>query len=385
MLARLIHGFTLNLVLSFGDLSQQTGYRTRVLGELRHLDMQMDPETFLLVFDRYPKKFQKNAPSGVPFRVHARSGVLRFYSQLARLTRKGPIRVVHAHNLYSTALALSARPFYGYKVLLDYHGRIPEEYVYLGKGGEPSRKALEGLERWAVNHSDHIVAVSERLRRYLKDRYKAPDSKFSVVPCCADADTFRWDPSRRDAVRSNMKLDGKLVCTHVGSFFEWYDHELLLNLFAGIQRNVANAHLLVLTSATEKTREYLSRRLPAESFTVMNAPHDEIPPLLNASDVGFLLLRSSPNIETCSPTKFSEYLSCGLPVIITPQVGDFSALVAERGVGVVVTNTGSVDSRFLSKVQTMRTEYARNCIDAGRDLTWQAHLATWRDIYIRRL
>jgi len=138
MLARLIHGFTLNLVLSFGDLSQQTGYRTRVLGELRHLDMQMDPETFLLVFDRYPKKFQKNAPSGVPFRVHARSGVLRFYSQLARLSRKGPIRVVHAHNLYSTALALSARPFYGYKVLLDYHGRIPEEYVYLGKGGERS-------------------------------------------------------------------------------------------------------------------------------------------------------------------------------------------------------------------------------------------------------
>ena len=120
-----------------------------------------------------------------------------------------------------------------------------------------------------------------------------------------------------------MKLDGKLVCTHVGSFFEWYDHELLLNLFAGIQRDVADAHLLVLTSATEKTREYLSRRLPAESFTVMNAPHDEIPPLLNASDVGFLLLRSSPNIETCSPTKFSEYLSCGLPVVITPQVGDF--------------------------------------------------------------
>ena len=143
--------------------------------------------------------------------------------------------------------------------------------------------------------------------------------------------------------------------------------------------------MLVLTSATEKTREYLSHRLAAKSFTVMNAPHDEIPSLLNASDVGFLLLRSSPNIETCSPTKFSEYLSCGLPVVITPQVGDFSTLVAERGVGVVVTNTGSVDSRFLSKVQTMRTEYARNCIDAGRDLTWQAHLATWRDIYIRRL
>ena len=47
---------------------------------------------------------------------------------------------------------------YRYKVILDYHGRIPEEYVYLGKGGEPSRKALEGLERWTVTNSDHVVA-----------------------------------------------------------------------------------------------------------------------------------------------------------------------------------------------------------------------------------
>jgi len=106
----------------------------------------------------------------------------------------------------------------------------------------------------------------------------------------------------------------------VGRFFEWYEHELLLNLFANIQRDAANAHLLVLTSAIEKTREYLGRRLPTNSFTVMNAPHDEIPSLMNASDVGFLLLRSSPNIETCSPAKFSEYRNCGLPVVITPQV-----------------------------------------------------------------
>src|SRR4051812_34793038 len=37
-----------NLVLSYGDLSTQSGYRTRVLGELQHLDSAGGLDPFLL-------------------------------------------------------------------------------------------------------------------------------------------------------------------------------------------------------------------------------------------------------------------------------------------------------------------------------------------------
>jgi glycosyltransferase involved in cell wall biosynthesis len=369
-----------NVVLSYGDLSFTSGYQTRVLGELQFLDSQTYLETTLLVFDRRPDDFVKAVSLPVPSRVHARSAILRFYPEMAGMGRRAPVRIVHAHNLYSAALALSARRLYGYKVILDYHGRIPEEYVYLGKGGEPSRKALERLERWAVTNADHVIAVSNRLRDYLCERYRIPLAKFSVIPCCADATSFHWEPQRRNAQRHALGLEGRFICTHLGSFFEWYEPQLLLESFEQIRSTVPQAHLLVITGTAPGVRDYLGQRLPAGAFSVITATHADVPALLNASDVGFLLLRSSPNIKTSSPAKFSEYLNCGLPVLITPDVGDFSDLVAEQKVGHVVRSGSTIDATFLSSLQSSRNQFANQCVNTARHLTWQAQSHVWSNL-----
>lgn len=369
-----------NVVLSYGDLSHTSGYQTRVLGELEFLDSQAGHNNTLMVFDRHPETFVKTFSSPVPFRVHARSAMLRFYPEMAGISRRMRVRTVHAHNLYSAALALSARRLYRYKVILDYHGRIPEEYVYLGKGGEPSRKVLESLERWAVKNSDHVVAVSEKLREYVLERYRIPESKVSVIPCCADARTFNRDIEERNRQRQRLGLSEKFICTHLGSFFEWYKPELLLQLFDQTRAQIPNAHLLVVSGTTADVQDYLQQRLPPETFTVVSAKHEEVPGLLNAADIGFLLLRASANIKTSSPAKFSEYLNCGLPVLITPDVGDFSDLVAQQSIGQVVQHEFRIDSSLLKKVEFSREEIAANCVRSARHLTWQYHASVWNNL-----
>jgi glycosyltransferase involved in cell wall biosynthesis len=294
---------------------------------------------------------------------------MRFYSELRRLNARSRIR-----------LALSARPLYGYKVILDYHGRIPEEYVFLGKGGTASLRALEWLEKSCVQRANHIFAVSEKLQQYLQERYRVEASRLSVIPCCADGGAFRWDPDRREALRAQLGLANKFVCTHVGSFFEWYEPELLLKAFKSVQNSVPAAHLLVLTSDVSAAEAFLSSRLPREAFSTATAPHRDVPSFLNASDLGFLLLRPSPNIKTSSPAKFSEYLNCGLPVMITAEVGDFSELVGRTGSGTVVNRNAEFDPSILSKVVHDRTGIANRCESAGRHLTWAAHTQTWEEI-----
>src|SRR5262245_23198576 len=108
----------LNLVLSYGDLARPGGYRTRVLGELQTLDRQNDLDPFLLVFDRNPAECEKTFDGSVSHRVLHRSSILQFYRVIADLRRQKPVRLVHAHNLYSAALALSGRQRFGYKVVL---------------------------------------------------------------------------------------------------------------------------------------------------------------------------------------------------------------------------------------------------------------------------
>src|SRR5258705_9561665 len=103
----------LNVVLSYGDLSHRSGYRTRILGELQYLDTLSGLDPFLLVFDRHPEVFTSEPGLTIPFSVHARSAMVRFYPEMARLSRQKTVRLIHAHNLYSAALALSARRLYG--------------------------------------------------------------------------------------------------------------------------------------------------------------------------------------------------------------------------------------------------------------------------------
>lgn len=361
-----------DVVLSYGDLSHSSGYRTRVLGELEHLDQN----PYLLLFDRDPERFEREARINQPFRAVPRSSVFRFYLEVARLARQKPIRLVHAHNLYSAALALSARRLHNYRVILDYHGRIPEEYVFLGKGRETSKRALERLEEWTVRKADHVVVVSQQLADYLASRYGVAKERITVIPCATNSTLFRWDPSLRSQTRLRLGLEGRFVCIHLGSFFEWYEPELLVRAFGEIRDAVQGAMLLVVSADTDKVSEYLASRLPPGSFSVISARHHDVPAYLNAADLGFLLLRSTPNIQTSSPVKFAEYLNCGLPVLITPQVGDYSELIEQGAAGIVMEPGKPVS---LERLKDTREQLAARCVSAGKPLTWQALGNKWQN------
>jgi glycosyltransferase involved in cell wall biosynthesis len=369
-----------HIVLSYGDIFRQSGYRTKVVGELLEYERYGKLQPFLIAFDRDAARLGEMDLGGVQFRAHQRSAVLQYYRDLASLAQRAPIRIVHAHNLYSGALALSARRFYGYKVLVEIHGRIPEEYVILGKGGQLSYWLLKRLEAYVMRGANHIIPISYRLKDYLSAQYQLNPGKLTVIPDCADPSIFRWDPVLRETMRRKLGFEDKFVCVHLGSFFIWYDPELIIKIFQSVRQRVAAAHLLVVTEEVSRTRDFLSRYLAGDLFSVKSAPHAEVPPLLAASDLGFLLLRSTPNIEVSSPAKFSEYLNSGLPVLISPKVGDFSALIENFKTGAIVSDEGDFDLEFVDAVVHNRHDIAVRTMAAGRQLTWDAFRSEWSNI-----
>jgi glycosyltransferase involved in cell wall biosynthesis len=366
-----------HVVLSFGDIYRQSGYRTKVLGELRAFETGGSYQPFLIAFDRDSAHFDKVNLGGIPYAAHPRWALLHYYRDLAALSKRGRIRIVHAHNLYSSAIALSARWFFGYKVIADLHGRVPEEYFFLGKGGKISRWLLTQLEKWVVRRADHAICVSEKLRSYIQTRHHIRQSKLTLLPCCTDGEIFKWTPAARESARKKLGFGDKFVCVHLGSVRHWYDPDLIIQVFEKICQHVASAHLLVATGDVEHTQKYFKDRILANRLTVLEAPHNEVPALLAASDLGLLLLQSSPNIETSSPTKFAEYLNCGLPVLITPSVGDFSGIVAANNLGAVVSEDGRFDIAIVDRILAARQEIAEGCMKAGRTLTWEAWRSAW--------
>lgn len=373
-------GAGFQVVLSYGDLVRQSGYRTRVLEELKAFDLHGGGQTVLIVFDRRSDRAHEIPLNGTSLCAHRRSIPIPYYVDLHRISREGQINVVHAHNLYSGALALSARRAFGYKVLLDLHGRIPEEYRRRWGRSFPAYDILTRLEKLVVQRADHIVVVSQKLKDYLVSRYAIPDDKLTVVPMCSDARTFRWSEQERERQRTELGLGDRFVCVHLGSFFEWYEPDFIVQTFLRIRQHEISAHLLVVTWDSGLARDYLKSRLPEGSFTVRSAAHADVSPLLAASDLGLLLLKSAPNIQVCSPTKFSEYLNSGLPVLITREVGDFSAFTESEGVGASIGENGDFDPSIIDNVGNFRKHYAEKCVRVGKRLTWAAYQSVWADV-----
>ena len=65
------------------------------------------------------------------------------------------------------------------------------------------------------------------------------------------------------------------------------------------------------------------------------APH-EVHNILSCADAALLLRPQTVTNRVASPVKFSEYLQAGLPVIISPNIGDFSAFVSRENCGWVI-------------------------------------------------
>jgi len=67
------------------------------------------------------------------------------------------------------------------------------------------------------------------------------------------------------------------------------------------------------------------------------APSD-IPGWLSASDAGIAFYRPGISRLGTSPVKVSEYLACGLPVVINAGIGDSDLIITGEKVGVLVEN-----------------------------------------------
>ena len=59
---------------------------------------------------------------------------------------------------------------------------------------------------------------------------------------------------------------------------------------------------------------------------------------LNAADAGIAFYRPGVSRLGTSPVKVSEYLACGLPVVMNSGIGDSDAIVLREHLGVLVND-----------------------------------------------
>jgi glycosyltransferase involved in cell wall biosynthesis len=282
--------------------------------------------------------------------------------RLARkLIKHKQIELVHARSHIPATIALALKRQFGVKLIFDVRGLMADEYVDAGhwkKGSVPYR-LTKAIESRALAAADGIVTLTESIWPIIKqwdplrDR---PDVIHEVIPCCADLDLFRFSSTDRERRRRELGVSDRLVIVYSGSIDGWYLTERMADFFTEVLKQRPDAHFLWLTPTRhERLKKLMQERgLNESSYTVLAAASRDVASYLSAGDAGLAFIKPCFSKLASSPTKYAEYLGCGLPLIINSGVGDSDALVTGEGVGAMVAEfTESEYARAIGTIETL--------------------------------
>lgn len=250
------------------------------------------------------------------------------------------------------------------RLVLDSRGILSEEYVLQGKIAKRGRmhRLLRGLERWAIRRADAILCVSEHLRQRICRWQPAAAEKVFVIPCCYDPGIMRRDDAAIERLRGELGFDPSqdFVLVYAGSLSAWNRPDAILASFRAFREVYSRTQLLLLTGDHETAQKTFGE----DEVIIRSVPHDEIQHYLALADLGLLLRDRGPVNRVASPVKFAEYLACGVPVLVSPGVGDCPDIVRREGVGYVLDADRPL-SRIVSEVRAGRSDFRVRCREAA--------------------
>ena len=272
-----------------------------------------------------------------------------------RLVRDKKIELLHARSHVPAMMALKLKRRLGPKMIFDVRGLLADEYVDANHWRKNSLvyRVTKAAERRLFKNADAIVTLTHRIWPIIKewDGLRGREVAHEVVPCCADLELFSFDEAARVRRRQDLGVADRFVVIYSGSIDGWYLTEEMADFFVALKMERPNVYLLWLTPARhERIRSIMQQRRVNESdYGVVAAPPSEVSSYLSAGDAGLAFIKPCLSKLASSPTKYGEYLGCGLPLVINQGIGDSDALITEEKVGVLVRQFNQAEYLRASK------------------------------------
>lgn len=205
---------------------------------------------------------------------------------------------------------------------------VPALTVWQAEQWSVSRPGWGG---WLERHAERpalmaatLVACGTDVVAAEVSRLGVPDERLLVTPTGVDLDLFDA-PTDRAAARQALAIGDEFVIGWVGSFRPFHELEQIVDAAARVE----GATLLLVGDGPERSAiERLTRERGVRARFTGLVPHEDLPDLLAAMDVGVVLARPGEPFHY-SPLKLAEYLAAGLPVV-APRVPELTARLDEQ-------------------------------------------------------
>lgn len=202
-----------------------------------------------------------------------------------------------------------------------------------------SYKFLRSMEKKQALRAKHIIATTPGMLDFTEKRFNIQLKNGFVKPACVDLEKFDYKQIEGINIRKQLGLEDKIVGLYAGKFGDFYLTDETFDLFEEGFRFWGNRlHIILLSDLSEQElRSYCDKHnLDRKNFTLMLAPHEQVPAYLSVADFAISPYRPAPSKKYCTPIKNGEYWAIGLPVIITKDISIDSDIIQHSDVGYVL-------------------------------------------------
>lgn len=212
---------------------------------------------------------------------------------------------------------------------------------------------LERTVAFLYRRSDRLVVVSEAFIDPIVDA-GADRSKISFHPNGIDLDFYIEDNEQSPVVD---EITDEFTISYVGTIGRAHGLSVILEA----AQSVNGVQFLIVGDGAERDElESKTKNVPNVIFTGRR-PKEEIPSILNQSDVSLVHLKPRDIFETVIPSKLLESMAAGLPIILGVK-GEAERILTESDAGVVIEPGDSAQLAnaimFLRTNQDIRERYS---------------------------
>ena len=226
-------------------------------------------------------------------------------------------------------------------------------------------KAAKFVENTIYKRSDHIITVSDGIKKAIIEKGHSPD-KITVVKNGYEPQVFQ-DPDTSINPREEFGWGDRFVAVYAGGLTQSYDIMTLLKT-AETTRDDPEIFYAIIGDGEKKAsyQQYCrDKKLDNVQF-IDSKPRKMIPTILSAANVGVHLFPDDPLWEYVLGNKPFDYLGSGIPMIYAGR-GDTADLVINGNAGFAVTPESP--DEFAEKIRWLKDnpDKARQMGENGRE------------------
>jgi glycosyltransferase involved in cell wall biosynthesis len=309
--------------------------------------------------------------------------ILRFllhsFLFLAKLHYRTPYRLIHVHSIPDFEVFAGFWPkLAGCKLILDIHDIVPE--LFMSKFGYSGNgflyKTLVEVEKYSCKFADHIIISNHIWEEKLLSR-SVPRNKCSTFLNYPDPSIFYR--------RNKSRTDKKYIMMYPGTL-NWHQGlDIAIKSFGRIADQVPEAEMHIYGRGSElvKLKEMVNSDNINDKVLFRDPqPIEQIAELMAEADLGIIPKRNDPFGGEAFSTKSLEFMSLGVPVIMSETRIDkyyFNESVVRF---FEPENIDDLSSAMLEMIRSpeKRARLLENALMFAKDYSWEKKKQEYIDL-----